>query len=170
MAAALPFIAAAGVGLSILGANKAARAQANAAQKNEAFDQANAQVALQQGELDVTQQRQVNYRRLSGIRAATGASGIAMDGSALDVLESSAANAELDVQNIRYNAALKAKGYYNSADLDHARIGAARAEGMYRSASSALIGGAHVYGMTGVGTPVPGLVSNNYVGDLPLAD
>lgn len=163
MAFIVPFIpaivAVVGTAIAVDGQRQAARAAGQAASQNEAFNAENAKIALEQGEMDVVQQREVNYRRLSGVRAAVGASGIAMDGSALDVLESSAANAEHDIQTIRYNASMKARGYYNSADLDHQRATSAREEGMYRAASSALIGGSRAYAMapSGVGTPVPGL-------------
>lgn len=144
----------AGTAISAVGAISSGRANADAARYNAQIAQQNAGIALQQGEADVIQQGKLNYRRLSGIKAAVGASGLTMEGSPLDVLESSAAEAELDTQNIRYNASLKALGFNTSAGMDRSRAANAEREGLYRAAATSILGGAQAYGRRGTGTPL----------------
>ena len=50
------------------------------------------------------------------------ASGVSMEGSALDVLEFSAANAELDALTIRYESEMEARSYRKEADLERMRL------------------------------------------------
>ncbi|MES2348491.1 MAG: hypothetical protein V4641_13090 [Pseudomonadota bacterium] len=138
---------------------------AQASTFNSQVAEQNATVATSQGEADAVQQRRVNELRMGTIRASYGASGLTMEGSPIDVLSSSAAQAELDVQNIKYNAALKAQGYTNNATLDNMRAegasaaaGSASSNGMFGAAAAGLSGGVKAFNMfKGTGTPIGGL-------------
>ena len=136
MAAALPFIATA---MSVIGTIQQAGAQRDAANYNAQVNQQNAAAATAQGAADEAQQRRLNVMRLGVMKAGYGASGVSMEGSPLDVLESSAAQAELDAQNIRYNATVKSIGYSNNATLDTARGEAAWKAGMFKAAGQSLM-------------------------------
>jgi hypothetical protein len=97
---------------------------------------------------------------MGNMRAAYGASGVRSDtGSPLDALAASAGQAQLDVENVRYNAVLKSRGLSNSADLDRMRAANAMSSGLYTAAGKAILGGSKAYAMfnepTGAGTPIP---------------
>lgn len=82
------------------------------------------------------------------MRAAYGASGVSLEGSPLDVLENSAAEAELDALTIRYKGKVGAMGSESEAATQRARASNAKTEGYY-NAGTALLGGANkYYGMT----------------------
>jgi len=86
-----------------------------------------------------------------------GASGIKLEGSALDVLENTVSEQELNIQNIRRNAFLKSRGFDNTADLDRSRARAAAESGRFGAAAGALLLGQQVSGAfptTGAGTPL----------------
>lgn len=146
-----------GAAVSAVGAMSQASSAADAATYNRQVASQNASIATQQGDADALQQRRVNELRMGSVRAGYGASGVSNEGSPLDVLSSSAAQAELDVQNIKYGASLKALGYSNTATLDQSRASAAQTNGLYGAAAAALTGGAKAYGSytTGTGTPMP---------------
>ena len=131
-------------------ANQAAnsRAQAQAAQTNAEIANNNARGArLAANANEEAARRKSSYSR-GQQRAAIGQAGIAYEGSALDVLGQSAANAELDALNIRYRGDLDATNYLNQAGLYQAQkqgalLSADNAEeaGLYGAATS-LLGGA----------------------------
>lgn len=100
-------------GASMQGAGALAAANYNAAVKN---NQANAAV-LQAAE-DERRQRVQGKMALGGIRASIGANGIQTEGSALDVLEASAANSELDALSIRHQGQMKKWAYEAGANSD----------------------------------------------------
>lgn len=75
-----------------------------------------AQIIEQRGAEEERRQRVVGYKALGAIRAGYGASGIDTSGSALDVLEESARNAELDALTVRYNARTEALNAHLNAE------------------------------------------------------
>jgi hypothetical protein len=135
MAAALPFISA---GFAVIGALQQAGAASDAASYNQKVAQQNATIATQQGAADVAENTNLNYLKLSTIQAQQGANGSGGGGSALDLLGSSAAQAELENQNIRYNASLKALGYTNQANLDGSQASNAATGGIFSAAANGL--------------------------------
>lgn len=157
MAVALPFIM---IGMSVLGAMSSANAakkqaanESAAAEYNAGIADRNAGIARDQAAQDAEAQRRTNTQKLGSIRAGYGASGVTMEGSPLDVLQMSAYNAELDVQNIKYKGELRALGYEDTAGLDRMRASAAIEEGDDK-AQGILIGGlakagGQAYGMMG---------------------
>lgn len=137
-----------------IGSIAAASSQSNASRYNAQLADRNATVATQQGEVAAEQQRRVNQMRLGSIQAGYGASGVTMEGSPLDVLAESASQAELEAQNIKYNASLKAMGYGDQAALDRSSAANAETAGMYSAAGSLLTGYGR-YKAMGTGTPIP---------------
>jgi hypothetical protein len=124
------------------------------------MNDANASLALAQGDALALQQMRIGSMAIGSMRAAYGASGVRQDtGSPLDALSASAAQAQLDVENVRYNAVLKSMGLSNSADLDRMRASNAMSNGLYTAAGRAILGGSRAYAMakepTGAGTPIP---------------
>lgn len=87
----------------------------------------------------VERERRMARRRLGAMRAATGASGISLNGSALEAIADSAAEMELDALTIRHEGKLKVMGYYASAESERMRGRAAMTKG-YLNASSDLLG------------------------------
>lgn len=85
---------------------------------NAGLAERDAQFARDQGAAAVLQERRRGYMALSSMRAGFGASGITADGSALDVLQASAGQAALNVQNINYKTNLKVLGYQDTANAD----------------------------------------------------
>jgi hypothetical protein len=77
-------------------------------------------------------------QRMGANRAAIGASGVTMDGSALDILESNAAQEELDALMIRWNGANVSGDLMSNAGLQRAQ-GANAQTGSYIGAGSALL-------------------------------
>jgi len=123
----------------------AAEGQAQAADYNAKIAQRNAAVAREQASRDEEQQRRDARKQLGLMRASYGASGITPEGSPLDVLEASAAEAELDAQNIRYKGELRAMGYNDEATLDkysastsRSAAGSSLGAGLFSSATSLL--------------------------------
>lgn len=106
--------------MGAIAAGNSAKAQADAQAKAAAYQQQvqmrnqqiadqNRILALQQGEIDAEDQRRENRRMLSAIRTAYGASGLAMAGSPLDVLEDSAAEGELDAQRKQFEGRVRGR-------------------------------------------------------------
>jgi hypothetical protein len=139
--ATLAIISAVGTGISVIGALNQGQQAKNAAQFNAQQAQNNALASRQQAEANAAAQQRAARLKLGSMRAAYGASGITMEGSAMDVLEASAATAELDRQNILYGGELKSGGYQSTAGLELMR-GENAETGSYFSAGSALLSGA----------------------------
>lgn len=109
--------------------------------RNAADAERNAAIARDQALADSEAQQRHARQVIGGMRANYGASGVTLEGSAMDVLESSAALAELDRQNILYDGELRAMGYQSTAvrDRDAARAGELRG---YTTAASRFLTGA----------------------------
>lgn len=148
MAAALPYIAA---GVTAVSAIQSASAQASAQRYNSRVAQMNAQAALEQGKIAEDQQHREVERRLGQMRANYAASGVDVGvGSPLDVLGDSAAQAEQDRLNLRYNYQMRATGFSNQANLDEMAASNAQTSGYLNAAGGAM----GAYSRTG-GTTIP---------------
>lgn len=134
-------ISAVGAAFSVIGALNQGQQAKNAAEYNAAIARNNAIAARQQADASAAAQQRKARLQIGSMRAAYGASGITMEGSAMDVLEQSAAMAELDRQNILYSGELRAGGYESTAGLELMR-GDNAVTGSYFSAGSALLSGA----------------------------
>lgn len=159
MAAALPFIM---IGMSLIGSMQGAqqaRSQGEAGAAAAAFNSAaatrNAGIARQQAADDAAAQRRTAVQTMGAMRAGYGASGVTLEGSPLEVLESSARNAELDNQMIRYKGELRAMGYEDTATLEDFSGGVAlqagedKATGILIGGVGKAAGGAYQSGMFG---------------------
>lgn len=144
--AALPLIlTVASTAFSVYGAIQSANAEASAAKYNAKVADQNANIARQQAAADEDRQRRIAAKTMGGIRANYGASGVTLEGSPLDVIEESAANAKLDELNIRYNGELQAMGFQNTANLDRSRAANAKTSGYLTAGSALLVGGSKSY-------------------------
>ena len=119
MAPILSALSVVGTVISAISAIRQGEASQTAANYNAQINQQNAALATQQASDEARQQQRETYLRLGAIRAAQGHSGGTGDtGSVLDVLADTAAQGELDRQNIIYKGQLQARGYSNTATLD----------------------------------------------------
>lgn len=128
-----------GVGAIVQG-----NAGAKAANYNKRIDLYNANVTEQEGQIAETQLRQETARRLGSIRANVGASGLS-GGSASDLLEESAYNAEMDALNTRYNYKTKAQNYRMQGDLEGMRAKNSKSAGYLNAGSILLAGSGKAY-------------------------
>lgn len=114
----MAIIAVAAAAVSAYGAYQQGQAAKTQAKFNAKIADENAQSARAQSAMQQQQQDRENYKRLGAIRANQGASGGTMEGSALDVLGETAAQGELEKQNIGYRGEMQARGFTNTASLD----------------------------------------------------
>ncbi|MGH8702050.1 MAG: hypothetical protein ACREVR_12880 [Burkholderiales bacterium] len=111
-------IAIAAAAVSAYGAIQQGQAAKQQARFNADVADQNAKAARANSVMQQQQQQRETYKRLGAIRANQGASGGTMEGSALDVLGETAAQSELEKQNIAYRGELQARGHTNTATLD----------------------------------------------------
>lgn len=149
--AALPIIAAAasaiGTVVSVFGAISQGQQAADAARYDAQVAERNAVIARQQAAADAQAQQRDARRRIGAARAAYGSAGVDLEGSPLDALEESAANAELDRQNILYRGRLREIGYTDQAASSRVAGSQAESAGYMRAGSALLSGGARTASM-----------------------
>lgn len=126
--------------IAAAGAIRQGQAAANAAEYNAELAEQNATASRQQAAANAAASDREARKRLGAIEATVGASGVAMEGSPLDILQESALNAELDRQNILYGGETRSRGYESTATLERYRGDEAETAG-YMRAGSELIGG-----------------------------
>ena len=154
----LPVIAAvasnAGAGLGAIGAIQQGKAASAAANYNAAVANNNAIIARQNAKLAQSESlaeeqavRNKTARQVGTAGAAIGASGITAEGTALDVLEETAAMGELDALTVRWHGDLKARnfqqqasGYESSAVLERMQGKAAQKNAAFSAAGTLLSG------------------------------
>jgi hypothetical protein len=140
--AAVPIIALAAGGLmSAVGAINQGNSAKAAADYNAQVAEQNAELSRQQGIEEERRTRIMAKKQLGDMRANYGASGITLEGSPLDILEESAAAAELDALTVRHAGDSRAIGYRNEAAQERFSGRQARTSG-YFSASGSLLSGA----------------------------
>jgi len=144
MAAAMPYLAAGGAGISALGAVQ----QGNIAKATSDY---NAQLAEQNAVLaesqDVEEERRFRVsttKQLGSMRAAYAKSGVTLEGSPMAVLADSAYTAELDALTIREGGQARKAAYESEAQLTRLQ-GEQQQTASYYSAASELLGGATDY-------------------------
>lgn len=155
---AIAMLATAAVGAySAVQSGKAAEAQYKSAQQaadyNAEIEAQNARVARQQAGAREEAQRRQARQVLGEQRAALSQAGIGLAGSAADVYGQSAANAELDALNIRYEGELGARGLLAQSALTSyegkvagMNAKSAKKAGYVNAASSLLAGATNAYG------------------------
>ena len=160
-AAAIPWIMGAMAAVSAVQAVQAGRQAKKTSEYNAAIGERNAGLARSQAAADADAQQRHARQVIGAARAGYGASGITLEGSPLDVLESSAANAELDRQNILYKGELRAMGYSEGAALDRVRGDSAQRAGYEKAGSAILMGAGKYYGNQAV-KPTAGYEVGDY--------
>lgn len=148
MPAVTSILLATAIGAGVLGAVGSIQ-KGNAAGKAADFDAAlgeqNANLAEQQGAQDAQAIRIQSRKNIGGIHASIGASGLTADsGSAMDVLQESAANGEMDALRAKHAGDLKAWSYRTGAEQSREAGDSARTTGYLGAASSILGAGASV--------------------------
>ena len=111
-----------------------------AAQMNADMALQNAQFSRQQAAEEERKFRLVARKHMGSMRAGLAASGLTTEGSALEVLEESAATAELDALTIRHSGEMRAAGYGMEADRQR-RLGSMAEENGYMGAGVSVLGG-----------------------------
>lgn len=112
--------------------------QAKAYEFNANVADQNSNRALFQSAQEERQQRIQARQQIGQMRADYGASGVTMEGSPMDVLAESVANAEMDALNIRYGGQVKAANFRNEATMNRYAASQSRSAGYYGAASSLL--------------------------------
>ena len=119
----------AGSGFSFLSDMQASQAAADAANANADIAEFQAGLTREQTTENVRRQSIIARKQIGSERANYGASGVQLSGSALDVLQESAANAEMDKLWIQYAGDMKAKGLEMTAEADRQAAAAAEKSG-----------------------------------------
>lgn len=146
MAAALPFVMMAGAAMSAVSAVQQGKAAQAAAQFNATIARQNAEISREQTRAQVGQHDREQILRMGAIRAAQGKSGgAANEGSVLDILADTAAQGELQRQDIIYRGALTERGFRNDAALDEFSGKNAKRQAYLQAGSELLQGGASAY-------------------------
>lgn len=128
-------------------------AQANADKYNAEIERQNAAAARQQAGAREEAQRRQARQFLGEKRAALSQAGIGLSGSAADVYAQSAANAELDALNIRYEGEMQGRGLMAQSELstyqgkaNRMNAASAKRAGYLDAATTALSGATNAYG------------------------
>lgn len=127
----------------------ALKSQAQAQQYNAAVAENNAQTAEAQGNANEEAQRRKARMVMGAQRAGIAESGIGNEGTGSDLVQQSAANAEMDALNIRYGAQLQAVGFRNNAKLDNYQADDLKSQAKSAITASYLNAGAAVLSGTG---------------------
>lgn len=119
----------------------------------------NANVALQNAEItrnqtkeEVRRQRVMARRNFGDIKASYGASGVSMDGSAMDVLMDSVATAEMDSLSKAYAGEMKARAFENEAAIEKFKGRVAKKAGYIGAASAGISAGNKIASQQGGAT------------------
>lgn len=107
----------AGAALNFIGGMQRAQAARRAGEYNAAIAEQNAQVSLQEAKEEERRKREFMTRQMGMMRANVGRSGLANEGSINEVLQDSAAQAELEALTIRHKGELQAMAYRQQGAL-----------------------------------------------------
>lgn len=122
--------------LKVAGILMNGQSQASADKYNASIAEQNSTGALEQAQASAIIQQETAKRQIGATVAAYGASGIAMEGTPLDVLANSASVAERDRQTVLYKGQLQAAGYQDQAQLDRAAASNALTQSWFSAAGS----------------------------------
>lgn len=137
-----------GIGMQAFGQIQQAQAARAAAEYNAAIAERNAVMSQQQAAVEEQKQRNLSYKRLSAVRAGYGAAGVQIEGSPLDVLEESAASAELDALTIRHGGEVRATAFRQEAALERMRGRSETRAGYLGAAGTLLTGGGQIWNLS----------------------
>lgn len=162
LAAGLPTAAAAGggmsmasmlglgaTGLSAVGSLAQGNQQAAAAEYNAEVSRAEGQAAEAAAGLEETQFRRKADKLFSNQRALYGTSGIATEGSPLEVMADTAAKAELDALAIRYGGQVAKSRAYSQASMDELMAKQIKSSSMINAGTTILTGASRYFDKSG---------------------
>jgi len=137
------------IGAAVIGAGGAVYSAESARQAGKyqsAIAKRNAAIAVQQAEVSEAAARRDARRQIGAIRAGYGAAGVVgSEGTPLDVLEESAAEAELDALTIRYQGSIGAIGQGDEGRLARMRGRSTSTAGYFQAGSALLSSGTDIY-------------------------
>lgn len=138
-------------GMFALGAPDLAEAEfaAQAAEYDAKALEQDAGLARQQASEEERKLRVIARKQIGAMEAGYGASGVKQSGSALDVLQESAAAAEKDAQMVKYAGELKAWGFEREAARKRWTAENYRTMGYINAATTAIGSGARIAAMGG---------------------
>lgn len=116
--------------VSAVGAIASAQAQSASYNAQAKYAERQAMLEQQKGAYDAARTADANDRQLAQSRGAYLSSGIALEGSAVDVLQESATEASLDEQAIRFGSQIRSDNYTFEAGMARANAKAARTGGI----------------------------------------
>lgn len=122
-----------------------AQATSAAAKSNANLSRENATLATQAAAAEARRHRKQSEGILAHIRGQYANAGVTLEGSPMDVLQDSAASAELDNMLITYGGQLKARGYNQQADIYGMEAKNAMTAGYINAASGMLLTGGNTY-------------------------
>lgn len=134
---------------SVGGAVMQAQAQSKAANANAAIARRNAVITQQNAEFDERQFRRLSRQRQGSIRANIGGSGVAVEGSPLDLLAENEAQAEIEALMIRRSGFLESENFTLEAAVQSANARSATRGGFFGAGSALLLGGAKTGSLIG---------------------
>lgn len=147
----------AGTAMQALGAIQQGNAEKAAADYNADMLRRSADIERQQAVAREEAKRRETAGILGRQRAFFAQSGGGMGGSAADVMQESAINAELDALTLRYEGDLRARGFESEAAMEKFKGKQAKRAG-YMNAVGSILSGAAAYGKYGGGgtqSPAP---------------
>lgn len=143
--------AAGGQFISSIGSLVSGQSQADMLDTQAEIQRRNAGQAIIAAKQNADRQQLIAGKQIGSEEASYGASGVAMTGSVANVLAASAANAELDRQNILYGGQIRAINYENQASMDKISAKNALVGSYYGAAGAAIKGGTQAYAYAGGG-------------------
>lgn len=138
-------VAIAGLALGVYGTIQQSQAIASSNYANAQIAEQNATLARDAAAAEARRHKLQTQGMLAHIRGQYAAGGVSLEGSPMDVLANSAANAELDNMLITYGGELKGRGLQDTASMDRSSARNATSAGYYNAAANALLGGSNVY-------------------------
>jgi hypothetical protein len=134
-------VAGAGTLIQAIGTLQGGSAEEEAAKRNAAQSSRNAAEIRRQAEEDERAYKIMAQRQLGDIRSGYAAGGVALEGSALDVLQESAATSERNALNIKREGEARARAFEDEAE-GFSQAGRSAKTASYYGAAGALLGGA----------------------------
>ena len=144
-AAAIPII---GMAIGVAGSLVKGSAEAKAAKANAAISRQDAQIALEDAAAQERQTRIETKRLISAQRAAAGASGSALSGSALLLMSDAAVEGELEAMGIRRRGELVAGRHLQQAAAFKSQARSAVIGGVLGAGASLFSGASAIAGGT----------------------
>lgn len=131
--------------LDMYSSDQAADAEQAQAKRRAEVARQNAKIVRAQGAEDARRFRLQSRQRLGTGRAAVGASGVQMTGSALDVLEQNALNMELDALTIEYESDIRAWNLESAGEDFDLRARNIGKQHQYQAAATLMTGAYNTY-------------------------